>query len=134
MNRTSVSFKRMAWLALVATVLAALMPTASRFFATTADHAAPVLHEMCTAAGIKLFDASPAPAGGHDDPAAPMTHAMDDACGYCVLATSLLLLLVLLAAWALMPQATLPLLHRSARLKPNRNVRGLGSQAPPLAL
>lgn len=124
----------MAWLALVATVLAALMPTASRVIASAADHAAPMLHEMCAAAGTKLFDASPVPVDGHDDPAAPMSHAMGDACDYCVLATTLTLLLVLLAAWTLLPRATLASLSCSARLKPNRNMRGLGSQAPPFAL
>lgn len=124
----------MAWAALVATVLASFMPTASRVIASAADDAAPVLLEMCTAAGSKLFDATPPGADGHGDPAAPMSHAMGEACDYCVLAPPLPTLPLLPGAWTLLPQAALATLPSPARLKLNRNLRGLGSQAPPLAL
>lgn len=124
----------MAWLALVATLLTAVMPTVSRIVASATTSASPLLLEMCTAAGIKLVE-MPSPLGGDaPQPGHPMPPAMGDACGYCVLATSLPVVLLLLGLAA--PHGRTAPVARiyQTRLRLTRNARGLGSQAPPLAL
>lgn len=126
MNRSSASFRRMAWLALAAVVLSVAMPTASRFMAA-ASTAAPLLMEMCTAAGRQVMDVSAfAPT---EQP--PPAMADMSACGYCVLATPLPLVLLLAGLLVLLrPQP--PVVRRYLRrLRSPRNVRGLGAQAPP---
>ena len=87
---------------------------------------------LCTTAGLKVIDVAPF-VGGEEPPAQPRT-AMDDLCGYCVLATPLPVVLALLFALLLcLPQT--PAFHfYSLLLKAPRNMRGLGSQAPPIAL
>lgn len=123
----------MARLALAAMLLAALMPTVSRVLAASAPRGAPVLMEMCTVAGTKLIDVSSF-LGVDDAEPAPATTAMADACGYCTLATPppiLLALLFLSLLWTPRAPATRV---RTRVLKPLRNARGLGSQAPPIAL
>lgn len=130
-TRSSASFRRMAWLALAAVVLSLAMPTASRVLAAVAPGTAPVLMEMCTAAGTKLVDVSPFL--GDETPAPPMP-AMTEACDYCVLVPPLTLALALLFLLLLhLPQS--PLRRRYVFFpNPLRNLRGLGSQAPPIAL
>lgn len=128
--RSSASFRRMTLLALAAMLLAVVMPTASRIVAAAAPDAPPLLVQMCTAVGLKTI-ALPAHHG--DDGPAPALQVMDEACGYCVLATALPLVLLLLCLLALRPQAVSPLLLQTTRLRLPRNFRSLGSQAPPIA-
>jgi len=130
MIRSSASFRRMAWLALVAVLLASVMPTASRVIAATVSKAAPILMEMCTSAGRQVLDVSPFIAT--EEPASPAVAAMD-ACDYCVLATPLPLVLLLFCLLALFPGQPSVVRHYLALLRLPRNTRGLGSQAPPLA-
>lgn len=130
MSRSSVNFRRMAVLALIAVLLAAVAPTVSRVLAAAAPGDAPVLMEMCTAAGVKMAEISPH-LGDGDEPAQPMSQMMGDACGYCVLVTSLPLALLLLCMLAPRPPATSAFRLYAALLQYCRNTRGLGSQAPP---
>ena len=101
----------MALVALFATLMATLAPTASRVLATASAHAA---HHLA----------------GDDSTLQPV----DEACGYCMLVASPPP--VPAQPWppALKhaDKATSPL--HIVRLRSNRNVRGLGSQAPPLAV
>ena len=131
MNPNPARFRRMAWLALVAVLLTVAAPTVSRVLASTLAKTAPVLMEMCTRVGSQLVDASPFIAG--EQPDRPMT-AMDDVCGYCVLATPLPVLLLLLCLLTLRPSLSATLRPYAALLRSPRNTRGLGSQAPPIAL
>lgn len=132
MSRNPARFRRLTWLALVATLLLSVMPTVSRILMATVPQAAPLLMEMCTTGGRQLVDVSAFSAGG-ESPAAPAT-MMDEACGYCVLATPLPLVLLLFCLLALRPPAA-PRERRYAAPRPcARNLRGLGSQAPPLVL
>lgn len=131
MTQTSAGFRRMAWLALVAVLLAVAAPTISRTLVATGAKVAPILMEMCTTAGNQLVDVSPFIAG--EEPARPMT-AMDEACGYCVLATPLPLVLLLLCLLGLRPPRVSTFGLYTALLRSPRNTRGLGAQAPPLAL
>ena len=124
--------RHLAVLALLAVVLSALAPTVSRAVAATAARGAPILMEMCTMTGIKLVDVSPF-VGAEDEPAPPAS-PMAPACDYCVLATPLLVVLALLLA--LLAWKPAPLAGRTCRpaTRSLRNLRGLGSQAPPCLL
>jgi hypothetical protein len=132
MIRSSIHSRRMAWLALAAVLLMATAPTVSRVLASVAGQAGAVLVEMCTAAGLKTIDVSglldtrdQVPASGD---------ATDDMCGYCALAPPLALVLLLLCVLAPPRPMRVPLPHRPPLFRPVRNRRGLGSQAPPIAL
>lgn len=121
----------MAWLALVAVLLMAVVPTASRITASFVSHAGPVLMELCTTAGRVMVDVSPF-IGEQEQ-----VHAMDDmghACDYCALLPPLQLLLLMLLALLLRPSSREGPRYYGITLRPVRNLRGLGSQAPPLAL
>lgn len=131
MDRTSASFRRVAWLALVAVLLSVAMPTASRFAAAASSGTTRVLMEMCTTAGRQVLDVSAY--FGVEEPTPPATAGMD-ACGYCVLATPLPLVLLLLSLLALVPNGPAVVPSYLVRLRSPRNARGLGSQAPPLVL
>ena len=120
----------MSWLAFLAVLLMTAMPTIGRIVASVAPQATPVLMEMCTTAGRSLVDVSPFIAP--EAPARPM-QAMAEACDYCTLLPPLQLVLLVLCAQLLRPPP-----HRRARsyrIVPRavRNLRGLGSQAPPVA-
>lgn len=130
MDRSSATFRHTARLALAAVLISALMPTVSRVIANAAPGAATVLVEMCTAAGLRMV-ALPSPLAG--DPSPPAMPDMD-ACDYCVLATPPPATLLLLALLPLALQAASPVTLRTPALRPARNTRGLGSQAPPIAL
>lgn len=132
MSRTSANFRRLAWLALVATLLMSAMPTVSRVLMATAPKAVPLLMEICTMAGRQLIDVSPFVAA-EESPAQP-SMVMMDACGYCVLATPLPLVLLLFCLLVLFPIRPPVVRDYLACLRWPRNARGLGSQAPPLAL
>lgn len=131
MIRSSSRFRRTAWLALVAALLIALAPAVSRILASHAGNASTSLVEMCTATGLKLID--PSLPVGKSDPMTPMPH-MDEACGYCVLAAPLLLVAALLTVPHLRPAPAYGRHFYCLILHSPRNRRGLGSQAPPLAL
>lgn len=130
MSRGSSAFRRMAWLALVAVLLGALVPAVSRVLASGTGGAAAVFMEMCTPAGRQMVDVSvllwkqgerPPP------PAAPT----DEACAYCVLAPPLQLVLALVLA-LLAYRALTPAVQSPSPFLPSpRNLRGLGSRAPP---
>jgi len=131
MVRQSSISRHLAVLALLAVLLSALAPTVSRVVAATAARGAPILMEMCTMAGIKLVDVSPFVAAAEDEPAPPAS-PMAPACDYCVLATPLLVVLaLLLASLAWTPAPPADRLYTLAQ-RPLRNLRGLGSQAPPV--
>jgi hypothetical protein len=132
MTRSSASFRRMACLALMAVLLSIVAPTASRVIAATASKAAPILMELCTTAGRQMLDVSPFIAL-EETPAQPSMETVD-ACGYCVLATPLPLVLLLFCLLALLPVRPPVVRYYLALLRSSRNTRGLGSQAPPLAL
>ncbi|WP_442683735.1 DUF2946 domain-containing protein [Stenotrophomonas sp. JC08] len=131
MIQSSASFRRMAWLALVAVLLTVVAPTVSRVLMTTVSKTSPILMEMCSTVGLKTIDVSALI--GSEESVRPMM-VMDDACGYCVLATPLPLVLALLVALLLRPPQAPALHFFSLRLRTPRNMRGLGSQAPPRAL
>ena len=131
MVRQSSISRHLAVLALLAVLLSALAPTVSRVVAATAARGAPIRMEMCTMAGIKLVDVSPFVAAAEDEPAPPAS-PMAPACDYCVLATPLLVVLaLLLASLAWTPAPPADRLYTLAQ-RPLRNLRGLGSQAPPV--
>lgn len=124
----------MAVVALLAMLMSAVAPSVSRVLASSAHQAAPLLLEMCTAAGLATIEV-PAPTGAGDDSGQPAPrHAMDEACGYCFLVTSQPVFLLLLCLLALRAPMATTLRPATALLRPRRNSRGLGSQAPPIAL
>lgn len=113
MMQTSSLFRRMAWLALMAALLAVSAPTVSRVLAATVAKAMPILTDMCTTAGAQRMDVS--------------TH------GAGVLVTPLPVALLLLGMLALRPPNA-PVARRYAAIfRLPRNLRGLGAQAPPVA-
>src|SRR5690606_39383505 len=132
MVRGSRSFRRMVWLAVVAMLLIAAVPTVSRVLAATVPAVGPALQQMCTAAGLKVVEVLPI----GDEGAAPVqpVTTMGDVCGYCLLAVPVPVLLLLV--FALLLHAPPPLAPRPCPLflRLPRNLRGLGSQAPPLPL
>lgn len=132
MTRGSRSFRRMAWLAVLAMLLIAAVPTVSRVLAATMPTVGPALQQMCTAAGLKVVEVLPIGDEG-TAPVQPMT-TMGDVCGYCLLSTPVPV--VVLLVFALLLRAPPPPTPRaySLFLRLPRNLRGLGSQAPPLAL
>jgi len=122
----------MAWLALAAALLMAAMPTVGRVLAAADAGARPILMELCTHAGIQLVDVS----AFVGDPAPPAggASAMDPDCAYCVLATPLLAVLAVLLVLLRYPPRS-PAARRSLPSPQGwRNLRGLGSQGPPVAL
>lgn len=131
MTRSSASFRRMAWLALAAVVLSIAMPTASRVASAVAPDMAPILMEMCTTGGTRLVDVTSFLGG--ETPAPPMSE-MTEACDYCVLVPPLVLALALLFCLLLHPPRSPPLRRYACLPTSLRNIRGLGSQAPPIAL
>lgn len=118
-------------LAMFATLLMALAPTISRTLDARSDGTGPVLMEMCTTAGLEVLDVS-AFIGDVERPRPSM--AMDDACGYCTLASLLLPILLLLYAALSWPAALLRPWRPAPFSRRLRNLRGLGAQAPPVAL
>lgn len=123
----------MAWLALVAALLMAVAPAVSRVVVATASKSVPVLMELCTASGIKMIDVTPFIGESEAVPPVVPPH-MDEACAYCTLATPLPLVLLLLFALLLAPATSLPARFSPFSPRPRRNLRGLGSQAPPVLL
>lgn len=125
-------FRPMLRLALVAMLLMSIAPVVSRLLAANGSAHEPVLMEICTSSGLKLIDVSPFI--GTEAPEMSAHGAIDTACGYCLLATPLPLLLL----------ALLILTYREAEkprfrgydpfLGSHRNRRGIGSRGPPLAL
>ena len=130
MIRSSASFRRMAWLALLAALLALAVPTASRVVATLVPKLAPVLMEMCTTAGREVIDVAPFIAT--EEPVRPAM-SMTEACGYCVLATPLPLVLLLFCLLSPGPIRSQLAGVYLVFLRSARNMRGLGSQGPPCA-
>lgn len=131
----------MARLALAAMLLVALAPTVSRTLPASAAPGGAVMRlvELCTTTGmqVRLLPAQPTTPAGHDggQPAGqPDPHAGGDACGYCSLTVPPpVLLLLACALLALLPAA--PAFRvRCVLPRSLRNLRGLGAQAPPLAL
>ena len=125
------SFLRLRWLALAAALLIAAAPTVSRTLVETASSDAPSWVEMCTVGGLKVIDIASF-SGEESSPTAPQ-HPMGEACGYCVLVTSVPMLLLLLVVLLLSPTAPTRLPKVASALRRVRNYRGLGSQAPPFA-
>ena len=132
MPRASSLFRHMLLLALAAVLLGVVAPTVGRVLSATAMRVAPVLMEMCTSGGRKVVDVSSLP-GEAGKPEAPAM-AMDAHCGYCVPGAPLPMVLALLVALLLWPAAVPPATGYARAWRPLRNIRGLGSQAPPLAL
>ena len=120
----------MALLALWAVVLMFAMPTLSRVAASTASTATPILMEMCSSMGRQVIDVSPYIA--LEEQPAPTVMSMSESCGYCVLVPPLLVVLLVLCALALAPAIPPAVRCTPALPRSLRNLRGLGSQAPPL--
>lgn len=130
--RSPALFRLMLRLSLVAVLLMSVAPAVSRVLAAGDAARAPILMELCTSAGLKLIDVSSFI--GADEPATPAHSAVDAACGYCLLATPLPLLLLLVLA-LVFGLAAGPLFRPYTAVMPRpRNPRGLGSQGPPLVL
>lgn len=130
--RTAASFRLMLQLALAAALLLAITPTISRVLAASDFAHQPILMELCTSAGMEQIDISSFI--GAEEPATAAHGATDAACGYCLLATPLPLLLLALVVM-LFPKAGRLRVQRAAPcLCVSRNRRGLGSQGPPFAL
>lgn len=123
----------MAWLAMAAALLMAVMPTASRVAAVGGAGDGGLI-ELCTAAGLKLVSIASFGVEAPDAPPSAPSTMSAAACGYCVLPAALTLVLLLL----LIPQQRLPSSlswwRRSPVLRPPRNAHGLGAQGPPLPL
>ena len=129
----SSSFQRpMRALALVAVLLLALMPSASRLLASraVADGHGSGWAELCTVAGLKLVKLAPATPQAPGDPA--QGHGHDGDCAYCPLLASLSTPtagpVLLLAA---LPPSTVPAL-RISQFAAAPRIGGLGSRGPPL--
>lgn len=130
MMRGSTHSRHLAWLALAAALLMAFAPAVSRVVVAAASKATPVLMELCTASGLKVIDVAPFVGALEETPATP--HVMEEACAYCTLLPPLAFALLVLCALLLRPLPALsPRLHRFFPAFP-RNLRSLGSQAPPL--
>ncbi|MCR6663236.1 MAG: DUF2946 family protein [Luteimonas sp.] len=125
---------RMAPLALIAALLLALVPTASRIIASVAPAAQPILMELCTGAGTHTIDVSPFIAVEDPRPVATASSMTGEACGYCALLPPFALLLLSVVAWLPRTPRATPLHFVAPFLRWPRNLRGLGSQAPPIAL
>ncbi|WP_456982250.1 DUF2946 family protein [Luteimonas sp. A478] len=126
MNPASTSFRRTALVALLATLMAALAPAASRMLSVASagcDAAAP-----CATATDGSAHSAHHPADENTSP-----QLVDDACGYCLLVAPppRMQSPLWLPASQQAEKPSSPL--HIVRLRPNRNVRGLGSQAPPPA-
>lgn len=138
MIRSPAFLRRMTCLAFAATLLLAFAPAVSRVLAERDATPVRTLVELCTSAGLQLVEviqafAGPAAQGHADAPAAPHHAAGEAACDYCALAASLPLLLLFLCALApiLVHAQRLP---STPRLRVLANLRGLGSQGPPILL
>lgn len=126
-------FRRMAWLAMAAALLMAVMPTASRVAAVGGAGDGGLI-ELCTAAGLKLVSIASFGVEAPDAPPSAPSPMSAAACGYCVLPAALAVVLLLL----LMSHQRLASFQtwrwQSPLLRPPRNAHGLGAQGPPLPL
>lgn len=129
----------MARLALVAMLLVAFAPAVSQVLIKQhqAPHPAMQVVEMCTTFGLQtqLVATLFANMGDHDHAGAsmPQQHADDGAlCDYCNMVMPLPLLLLLLCGLLTLSPVAPAFRQRIAFLRPFRNQRGLGAQAPPL--
>lgn len=117
---------------MAAVLLMSIAPTVSRLLLSVVSPHQPILMELCTTAGLKLIDvSSPNP---NEESGTPAHATTDNACGYCVLATPLPLLLLVIAILASWPPVGRHLCRYQVFLPSPRNMRGIGSQGPPLAL
>lgn len=123
----------MSRLALLAVLLMALVPSVSRMMARADTQVLEGWVELCTTSGLKWFDTGKQSESGKTSPAKHDAW-MGENCAYCRLVDLLppILLLVLLVFPCL---HALHVAHACAPLQRMlRNVRGLGSQAPPFPL
>ncbi|GAB6195990.1 hypothetical protein PAGU2595_012970 [Lysobacter xanthus] len=134
----------MAQLALVAMLLTMFAPMVSRAMQAQSTTAVGALQEMalCTTEGLQtrlvaLLPRASSGHGSHHDGADPMGHGggdPGDACSYCSLVVSQVLLLALLMGLLAFAPAAPLTQRRGITSRPWRNARGLGSQAPPITL
>ncbi|MFT3807673.1 DUF2946 family protein [Arenimonas sp.] len=115
-------------LALLAMLLLAFVPTASRLLASAGLATGGSWVELCTVTGLKWVQL---PEG---DAAPSHSAQMGEDCAYCPLLNAVAVFALLLAL--LLPAAPRELLERFARLQRtvSRHPCGLGSRGPPLAL
>lgn len=130
--RAPALFRLMLQLALAAVLLMSIAPTASRVLTAGDSARQPILMELCTSAGLKLIDISSFI--GTEEPATATHDAADAACGYCLLATPLPLLLLMLVVLLFRQVAATHVRRDPPPLRTPRNRRGIGSQGPPHAL
>jgi hypothetical protein len=114
-------------LAMVAALLLALAPTTSRLL-SGADAGPPVPVATCPDAGAHAAIGHPAM---QEPRPLPMTVLLDDACGHCALLAPLPPPRAVWVAAAADADGTLRRHHAAPVLGWPRNLRGLGSQAPP---
>jgi len=119
-------------LALVAVLLMAFAPAISRVLAAGATQVLEGWTELCTTQGLKWVDTGAQPDAEKSPAPVPMLMGSD--CAYCPLAASLSL--VLLFFFLVFPPLTggrITPLHRPPS-RTDINLRGLGSQGPPVLL
>ncbi|WP_162407531.1 DUF2946 family protein [Pseudoxanthomonas jiangsuensis] len=120
-------------LALLAVLLLALAPSASRMLAAGSTQVLAGWSELCTTMGLQLLPSESRTLSGTPAPA-PMP-GNGEYCDYCPLAASLPLLLLALALALPHWRCDLrPCPPASPRLRVAANLRGLGSRGPPLPL
>jgi hypothetical protein len=119
-------------LALLAVLLVAFAPSASRMLASGSTQLLAGWSELCTTMGLKTLPSEARSLA--DAPSLPQMPAGGDYCDYCPLAASLSLLLLAVALLSppLLRQA--PRLPAAPRLRAADNLRGLGSRGPPILL
>ncbi|KRG41562.1 hypothetical protein ARC78_10850 [Stenotrophomonas pictorum JCM 9942] len=133
MNRSSTLFRFIGRLGLLAGLLMALAPSASRVLSGTGPQVLPGWTELCTSTGMHWVDTgAPSPS---QTPFSEGPHAaMGEDCSYCRLVD--LLLPVILFLGLVLPRAAAARLtgQPDPPLRLWQNLRGLGSRGPPVLL
>jgi hypothetical protein len=132
MIRSFANSRCLASLALAAAMLLALAPAISRVIASADPAGQSIPMALCTSADAHSVDAA-APGASQDKFPGPMAAWTGDACGYCALLSPPLPSLPTLLA-GMPPASGATTLRLSSPIQGwPRNLRGLGSQAPPSA-
>lgn len=120
-------------LALLAVLLVAFAPSASRMLASGSTQLLAGWSELCTTMGLKTLPSAARSLAEAPSPL-PQMPAGGEYCDYCPLAASLSLLLLAVALLAPPLLGHVPRLPIAPRLRTADNLRGLGSRGPPILL